>query len=156
MSNFPRFRPITLYRLPTVEVTPADIYALNTTPKLLFAAQDGYLNIPVLGHLYREAGVAYVANGATQLQVRVVGSASAFLNTFNLASLTDTVAATVTLYGPNTTAGTQLSGSHAAANFLNAGIELFAAGGNPTTGTGSLFLTVWCHHWPHARLTSGQ
>ena len=137
----------------TINVTSAQILALNTTPITVVPAITGYMLAPSHAHIFREAGTPYTANGATSLVVRFTNGVGGIrLPSFDLTVLTDAGPFTVIARGPANSNSTSFSGTDFSSFAASVPLVLHAIGGNPTVGTGGLYVTVWYYKFPNARL----
>ena len=137
----------------TVYITEAQIKALNTTPITIIPAITGYMIAPKHGHVFREAGTAYTANGATVLVARFTNGAGGIrLTTFDLSPITAATANTTVMAGPVNSNAVSFSGTDFSSFAENTPVVFHAIGGNPTIGTGGIFVTIWYFKFPAGRL----
>ncbi len=133
-----------------VYLSSAQILALNTTVVTVVPAQPGMMIHAYLAHWYREVGAAYTLNGATGLALRLVDSSGSIcLHTFDAATLTVTTGDCRVSNGPSGSVGTtQLATVNPTILHLGQPLVAHITGGQPTGGTGGVYVTVFYHLFP--------
>lgn len=133
-----------------VYLTSAQILALFTTPITVVPAVSGMVIIPTRVHAAKEAGTAYTLGAAVRLQVVYKDIATNFpASSMDLASFLNSSSQRSQLaFGPGSS-----SQLYPYIDIYNAAVDSQAlvaiiTGGNPTVGTGGIFLNIVYELWP--------
>ena len=124
---------------------------MNTSVITVVPAVPGMMIHAYLAHWYREAGTAYTLNGATGICLRLVDSSGSIaVHAFDASILSATADTTYIGNGPSGSVGTtQLATAHPlGSTHINQPLVAHIPGGQPTLGTGGVYVTVFYHLFP--------
>lgn len=123
------------YMYSRVLIPSAQFLTLFTTSIDVVPAVPGIVHLPLVAHVFRAAGTAYVINTALQFRHSTTAITPSISNT----PFTGTTDASQSLGFQDLTLSSASLGNS---------INFFATGGNPTTGTGDITVVIYYQDFP--------
>jgi hypothetical protein len=120
----------------------AQVLALFTTPVLITNPEAGYVPIPIQVFYNKEAGTAYTIAGVTGIDIGWSTGGGQLMRVAPAGFLDSVLQRTIFGFGPSAGGSAFYSDLGAVNAHAGASLRVFAAGANPGTGTGGVYVTV--------------